>query len=86
MFVICAIIAINILLIIYSIYLRNRREQFSNKEEKATAITAWFKKDDTPTYVEFKQNVKNIDVLDYESAKRLHVGGNLNTANLVEKL
>lgn len=45
-------------------------EGFENKAERATAIREWFRKDKTPTFVEYRDQLTG-DIIEYTDLRRI---------------
>lgn len=69
-----------ILVIIFVV--RYRREGFATKREKATSIYNWWKSENSPKYQNYKNEVKNSDIIEYKAVKDLHKGGKLNVGEI----
>jgi len=74
-----------IVVLVYYIVVNMMIEGYKNKEEKVKTIYEWFDKNDTPSYKKYQKEIKNSDIVEYQSIKKESRKGEL-TINKVEKL
>ena len=63
-----------------------RTEGFQTKREKATAVTAWFQKNATPSYAKYRHDLgRKSNIVEYEDAMALRKAGTL-TVDTAEQI
>jgi hypothetical protein len=67
------LLGILLLFIILCIYLHHTgaSEDFSSKREKASAVFGWFSKNSDPQYTDYKRQVPDSNIVDYNEVKKL---------------
>lgn len=80
------LIVLIILVVYYITCHKHKVEAMVSKPEKARAITEWFNKDGDKTYVKFRRELEDANIVEYEDALRLHKKGRLNPSNIILKL
>lgn len=73
-------------IIIYVLVLRSPSEGFVSRTEKADRVMSWFDANQNPTYEKFKEDLVDVDALDYGIALKLKTRNQLDLAHLKQYL
>ncbi len=75
-----------ICILILCMIIFKRSESFASKQEKSQTIFSWFNNDATPTFAEYKQQVPNSDIVEYEYALALQQQNKLTQGTILASL
>jgi hypothetical protein len=73
-----------ILAIIYFLY--KSREGFATKENKGKVIYNWFAQNNDPSYTNYKKEVPEPNIVEYEDILNLKQRGNFNLGQVIKLL
>lgn len=62
-------IIVGIIIALVILMMLQRNEGFENKNDKASAINKWWQKTKSPSYADYKADVKNSDIIEYKRVK-----------------
>ncbi len=84
--IVLLVILIALVVASYTIFKKYMGENFQSREEKASFITNWAQNKPKISYNDFKSQVPDSDIIDYDKIKKSTTGGKLNEGKLVENL
>lgn len=70
-----ALTVVAVIIVIYIIYRYVTREDFSTRQEKATALSEWFSNTTSPTYTAYKKAITGSDIVEYERVRSAVANG-----------
>lgn len=72
--------------IIYLAIRQSSSEGFTSRSEKAEKILSWFDSNPNPKYTKFKEDLIDVNALDYGTALKLRARGQLDLTHLKQFL
>jgi hypothetical protein len=82
----CVKTIIILILLLTLFYTMSKGEEFATRREKAEYIHEWFMKNPSPTYTEYKKDLADANIVEYEDTLKLKQKNRLNVENILENI
>lgn len=82
----CVKTIIILTLILTLCYMMSKGEEFATRRDKAEYIHEWFAKNPSPTYTEYKKDLADANIVEYEDALKLKQKNMLNVENILQNI